>query len=85
MHAEGIDEVAEGREDGGGDAEAEHGRRDDGRDPLDVGLDCPAVPEQGDGDDEAADDHGRQALFGFHVAAGCHPRDVAVEGRLAEE
>lgn len=59
MHAEGIDEIAEGREDGGGDAEAEDRCRDDGGDPLDVGLDRPAVPEEGDGDDETADDHGR--------------------------
>lgn len=84
MHAESIDEVAEGREDGGGYAEAEDCRRDDGGDPLDVRLHRPAVPEEGDGDDETAEDHGREALFWLHAAAGFHSFDVAVEGCLAE-
>ena len=55
----GIDEIAEGWEDGGGYTEAENRGRDDGSDPLDVGLHRPAVPEEGDGDDEAAYDHRR--------------------------
>ena len=59
MDTKGIDEIAEGREDGGGHAEAQNRSRDDGSDPLDVGLHCPAVPEEGDGDDKAAYDHRR--------------------------
>lgn len=86
MEAEGVDEVAEGREEGGGDGEAEGGGRDDGGGPGGAGLDRPAVPEQGGGDDEAAGDHGGEALFGLHgAAAGLDAGDVAVEGRLAEE
>jgi len=55
---------------------AEHGRSDNGSDPVNVGVRRPAEDEEADGDEEGTADGGRQAELGLAAADGAR---VALE------
>ena len=69
MGFERVDQIRRQRDGGGEEAEAKGGGADHGDDVEDLVLGGPAVEEEADGDEDAAEDHGGEAVFGFQGGA----------------
>ena len=65
------------------EAGSNEGCRDGGDSPVDAWGSSPAEPEETDGEEEAADGHGREARFGDGLVA-CRCHDACVAGLVGE-